>query len=306
MPVEMKERTLVYRIMIKSMTGFGRSEKTTKECKITVEMKAVNHRYCDLSIRLPKKFNYFEAGIRTVLKEYIERGKVDVFIGYEDYTEGAGCVKLNEELAKDYQKQLERLAEITGLKSDLTVSGLSRYPDVLSLEEQNVDEKQLWTLLEEVVREAAGHFVESREREGENLRRDLLEKLDGMSVLVEKVEKRSPQVVEQYREKLTAKVKELLGDTRLDEGVLATELTIFADKICVDEETVRLKSHIANMKTELGKKDSVGRKLDFIAQEMNREANTTLSKANDMEVTNLAIELKTEIEKVREQIQNIE
>ncbi|MDD6207210.1 MAG: YicC family protein [Clostridiales bacterium] len=292
--------------MIKSMTGFGRSEKTTKECKITVEIKAVNHRYCDLSIRLPKKFNFFEAGIRTVLKEYIERGKVDVFISYEDYTEGAGCVKLNEELAKDYQRQLERLAEITGLAKDITVSGLSRYPDVLSLEEQSVDEKQLWAELEEVVRDAAAHFVESREREGENLKQDLLEKLDDMASLVAEVEKRSPEVLAEYREKLTAKVGELLGDTKLDEGVLATELTIFADKICVDEETVRLKSHISNMKAELEKKDAVGRKLDFIAQEMNREANTTLSKANDMEVTNLAIELKTEIEKVREQIQNIE
>ncbi len=293
--------------MLKSMTGFGRCEIATVERKITVELKAVNHRYCDISIKMPKKLGFFEASIRNLLKQYIGRGKVDVFISYEEYTENTACVKYNADIAKEYMNCLNQIAKDFGLENDIKVSSLSRYPDVFSLEEQTLDEKELWGAIEEAIKAAAEKFVETRIVEGEHLKTDILSKLSGMIGRVEAIEERSPEIVAEYRKKLTDKVTELLGDTKLDEGVLATELVIFADKICVDEETVRLRSHIKNMEHTLTtEEDNVGRKLDFIAQEMNREANTILSKANDIEVSNIAIELKTEIEKIREQIQNIE
>lgn len=292
--------------MLKSMTGFGRNEIAQVDRKITVEMKAVNHRYCDISIKMPKKLSFFEAGIRNVLKQYIGRGKVDVFINYEDYTENNVCVKYNSELAREYLNHLNQMSKDFGIDNDIRASVLSRYPEVFTLEEQTIDEKELWELVEEAVKGASARFVETRISEGENLKRDIIEKLDGMLKLVSFIETRSPEIVAEYRNKLMAKVTELLGDTKVEESILVTEVTVFADKICVDEETVRLKSHISNMKDTLNDCDNVGRKLDFIAQEMNREANTILSKANDLEVTNKAIDLKTEIEKIREQIQNIE
>jgi uncharacterized protein (TIGR00255 family) len=302
MTVKMKECAA----MLKSMTGFGRCEIAGVDRKITVEMKAVNHRYCDISIKMPKKLSFFEAGIRNVLKQYIGRGKIDIFITYEDYTENNVCVKYNADLAREYFTNLEKISKDFGIENDVRVSSLSRYPEVFTLEEQTIDEEKLWELVEEAVKTAASRFVETRIAEGEHLKRDIVAKLDGMLGLVDFIETRSPEIVAEYRNKLMAKVAELLGDTKVDESVLATEVTVFADKICVDEETVRLRSHIINMKETLNDSDNVGRKLDFIAQEMNREANTILSKANDLEVTNRAIDLKTEIEKVREQIQNIE
>ena len=292
--------------MLRSMTGYGRSEIARVDRKITVEMKAVNHRYCDISIRLPKKLSFFEAGIRNVLKQYIGRGKVDVFIFYEDYTENHVCVKYNAELARDYYVNLEKMSKEFAIENDIRVSALSRYPEVLTLEEQSIDEKELWELVEEAVKAAAARFVETRITEGGQLKKDILLKLDSMLEQVDYIEERSPEIIAQYRNKLYSKVAELLGDKKVDEGILVTEVTVFSEKICVDEEIVRLRSHIINMKETLNTSDHVGRKLDFIAQEMNREANTILSKANDLEVTNKAIDLKTEIEKVREQIQNIE
>lgn len=292
--------------MLKSMTGFGRCEIDTTERKLIVELKAVNHRYLEISIKMPKKISFFETGIRNVLKQYINRGKVDVFITYEDYTEGKACVKYNKEIAKEYYDHLEQMCADFGLENDVNVSLLSRFPDVLSLEEQMVDENELWQLVEQTLKQAAERFVESRITEGNHLKSDLVQKLDNMVSLVEFIEEREPQIISEYRKKLTDKVSELLGDTKIDESILATEITIFADKICVDEETVRLKAHIQSMKETLMDGSNVGRKLDFIAQEMNREANTILSKANDLVVSNKAIDLKTEIEKIREQIQNIE
>ena len=288
------------------MTGFGRAEVATIERKITVELKSVNHRYCDISIKMPKKLGFFEASIRNLLKQYIGRGKIDVFISYEEYTEHTACVKYNSDIAKEYMNCLQQIATDFNLENDIKVSSLSRYPDVFSLEEQTVDEKELWGTIEEAVKKATEKFVEARILEGEHLKDDILAKLSGMCSYITEIERRSPEILTEYRKKLTDKVNELLGDTKLDESVLATELIIFADKICVDEETVRLRSHIKNMENTLKQEENVGRKLDFIAQEMNREANTILSKANDIEVSNLAIELKTEIEKIREQIQNIE
>lgn len=292
--------------MLKSMTGFGRCEEVGEERKIIVEMKAVNHRYCDISIKMPKKLSFFEAGIRNVLKQYIGRGKVDVFITYEDFTENNVCVKYNEDIAKEYLKYLVKMSNSFQIENDIRVSNLSRFPDVFTLEEQSIDEQELWKIVEKAVKTAAEQLVETRIAEGMNLKKDLLMKLDDMTDYIGYIEERSPQIVAEYRQKLTAKVSELLGDTKLDESILATEVTVFADKICVDEETVRLRSHIQNTKATLEDGEGIGRKLDFIAQEMNREANTILSKANDINITNKAIDLKTEIEKIREQIQNIE
>ncbi|MGN0413519.1 MAG: YicC/YloC family endoribonuclease [Lachnospiraceae bacterium] len=292
--------------MIKSMTGFGRCEVAEGNRKFTVEMKSVNHRYLDINIKMPKKLNFFESAIRTELKNYISRGKVDVFISYEDFSEESGSLKYNSALAAEYLKYLRQMASDFGLDDDIRVSTLSRYPEVLVMEEQNIDEEELWKDLQKAIRGAAEGFVQTRIVEGEHLLSDLTEKLDGMLEHVDFITERSPKLVKEYREKLEQKVKELLGDAQVDENRLLTEVTIFADKVCVDEELVRLRSHIETMKNTLLAGGSIGRKLDFIAQEMNREANTTLSKANDLEISSRAIELKNEIEKVREQIQNIE
>lgn len=291
--------------MIKSMTGFGRCEHVQGNRKFTVEIKAVNHRYFDVNIKMPKKFNFFESAIRSVMKEYIQRGKVDVFITCEAIRRII-FLKYNENIAGEYLKYYRRMAEHFDLKDDITVSVLGACPEVFVMEEQTVDEEEIWALLETALRGALKQFVETRTREGENLRNDLIGKLDGMLRDVDAVETRYPHVLEEYRSRLREKVDALLTDSQMDESRLAAEVILYADKICTDEETVRLRSHIEGMKTELLQGGSIGRKLDFIAQEMNREANTILSKANDLQTSNLAINLKTEIEKVREQIQNIE
>lgn len=292
--------------MIKSMTGFGRAEAVSKERKVSVELKSVNHRYLDLNIKMPKRLSYFEGEIRNVMKTYIRRGKVDVFITYEDYTMGGMALKYNAELAKEYLGYLNQMSEELGIENDTRVSTLSRYPDVFTMEEQAPDEEELWSFLEGPLHEACRKFVETREREGANLKQDLLEKLDGLEAKVNVVEKRSPEVVKAYREKLEAKMHELLEDNQIDDSRIAAEVILFSDKICNDEETVRLRSHIHGMRKILDENEGVGRKMDFMAQEMNREANTILSKSNDLTVSNAAIDLKTEIEKIREQIQNIE
>lgn len=288
--------------MIRSMTGFGRCEVADGERKFTVEMKGVNHRYLDVNIRMPKKLNFFETSIRNLLKKRIQRGKVDLFISYEDLSEGQVSLKYNEALAQEYLDYFRQMETTFGLENDVRVSTISRCPEVLTMEEQALDEEELWNGLEKALNGAIDQFVETRTLEGENLKKDILEKLSGMLELVGYIEERAPRIIAEYREKLEAKVQELLEDTQI-----AAEVVIFADKICTDEELVRLRSHIVHMKETLESSDSgIGRKLDFIAQEMNREANTILSKANDLEVSNVGIDLKTEIEKVREQIQNIE
>ena len=292
--------------MIKSMTGFGRAEVTEGSRKFTVEMKSVNHRYLDANIKMPKKLNFFESSIRNLLKKYIQRGKVDIFITYEDFSENNVCIKYNKDVAQEYMNYLQKMAEDFGMENDVRISSLSRYPEVFTMDEQNIDEEEIWKGLEKAIQGAAEGFVQTRITEGEHLKEDLIGKLDGMLQNVDFISERSPQIIAEYKAKLEEKVKDLLEDTKVDENRLLMEVTIFADKVCVDEEIVRLKSHIETTKNTLIEGGSIGRKLDFIAQEMNREANTILSKANDLEISNHAIELKTEIEKVREQIQNIE
>ena len=293
--------------MIKSMTGFGRCEVMEGERKFTVEMKGVNHRYLDVNIRMPKKLNFFETAIRGLLKQSIQRGKVDIFISYEDFTESQMSLKYNESLAQEYMDCFGRMKEQFSLENDIRVSTLSRCPEVLTMEEQVIDEEELWNGLKKALEGAIGQFVETRTLVGSNLKKDIIEKLDGLLDLVGYIEERTPKIVAEYREKLETKVRELLEDAQIEESRIAAEVVIFADKICTDEEVVRLRSHIIHMKETLQSEEAgIGRKLDFIAQEMNREANTILSKANDLEVSNVGIDLKTEIEKVREQIQNIE
>lgn len=292
--------------MIKSMTGFGRCEVTEGSRKYTVEMKSVNHRYLDVNIKMPKKLNFFESSIRNELKNYAQRGKIDMFITYEDFSESNICIKYNKDIAAEYLRYLKSMAEDFGLDDDIRVSSLSRYPEVFSMEEQTVDEEEIWNGLVKAVRGAAQGFADTRIKEGENLSRDLISKLEGMLDHVAFIEERSPQIIEEYKKKLYEKVQDFIADISYDESRLMTEVTIYADKVCVDEEIVRLRSHIETMKQALIDGGGIGRKLDFIAQEMNREANTILSKANDLAISNRGIELKTEIEKVREQIQNIE
>lgn len=288
------------------MTGFGRSEMVNEDKKIVVEIKAVNHRYCDMNVKLPKKLNYFESTIRTSLKDYINRGKVDVYITYEDYTKSNFCVKYNKEVANEYVSYMKEMVADFGVRDDLTATALGRFPEVFSLEEQSDNQELIWEGLEAVIKDAAEKFVNSRIVEGENLKNDLINKLDNMLEMVGFIEEKSPQIIAEYKQKLIEKIDELTVNTQIDESRIAMEVTLFADKVCVDEEIVRLKSHIEGTKKILNDGGSVGRKLDFIVQEMNREANTILSKSNSLEVSDVGINLKTEIEKVREQIQNIE
>ena len=292
--------------MLKSMTGFGRCENVTNEYKISVEMKAVNHRYLDLSIKMPKKFNYFEASIRTLLKGYIQRGKVDLFINYEDYTEGNLCLKYNSVLAAEYMDYFQKMSRQFGIANDMTVSGLSRCPEVLTMERVPDDEEHLWEILSEALVEAAKQFVESRQIEGENLKRDLLGKLDYMDSLVDYIGERSPQILAEYRAKLTARMEEVLQSTTVDEQRILMEAAIYADKVAVDEETVRLRSHVAQLRTMLESDEPMGRKMDFLIQEVNRESNTIGSKCCDVAIAQVVVGLKAEVEKMREQVQNVE
>lgn len=292
--------------MIRSMTGFGRSEVATEKRKIIIEMKAVNHRYSDINIKMPKKLSIFESFLRNQLKQQVQRGKVDIFVTCEDDTEQNISLKYNEELAAEYVKYFKKMGDTFQLDHKVKISDLAKMPDVFVLEDSTTDEEEIQKQLEEAFRIAIDDFIITREKEGEHLKQDLLKKLEGMLEGVSYIEERSPELIRAYREKLESKVKELLGNSNFDDSRIMTEVVLFADKICVDEETVRLKSHITNMVQLLNEGGFVGRKLDFIAQEMNREANTILSKMNDISIVNKAIDLKTDIEKVREQIQNIE
>ena len=288
------------------MTGYGRAEQITPERKISVEVKSVNHRYLDLNIRMPRKLNPFEGQIRNLAKQYMQRGKVDIFITFEDYTLEGRALKYNKELAEEYMTSFGEMSESFGLENDITVSRLARFPDVLVMEDESSSEEEMWAQLEGTLVEAFRRFADSRAQEGKHLQDDLIEKLDNLDALVLKIEERGPEVVAAYREKLETKVQELLADTQIEESRIAAEVVIYADKICNDEETVRLHSHINSMRKILASGEGLGRKLDFIAQEMNREANTILSKSGDLITSETGIELKTEIEKIREQIQNVE
>lgn len=292
--------------MANSMTGFGRWEELSERRKVTVEIKSVNHRYFDCNIKLPRKLNAVEGQIRNRLKASIARGKVDVYVSLEESAEGNYELVYHPEIARMYLQNLSAMAEEFGLANDVSAAALSRYPDVLEMRETEEDDEKLWADVSRALEGALSEFLENRSREGKRLTEDLLEKLQQMCSYVDVLEARSPQIVEEYRSRLMQRISEMLEDGKVDESRIATEVTIFADKVCIDEEIVRLKSHVKETIEALSTDGEIGRRLDFIAQEMNREANTVLSKSTDVEIANMGIELKTLIEKIREQIQNIE
>lgn len=291
---------------LKSMTGFGRAEVSNDQYRLSVEVKSVNSRFLDLSIKMPKKFNALEANIRNTVKEYISRGKVDLFITYESFSEKGKALRLDLPLAKEYLESMRTLVTALGVEDNVKVTNLAALPDVLVLSEESEDDEALWESLKPSLVSALERFSETRVMEGENLQKDLLGKLAEMEAIVNRIDARSPEITAAYEARLRTKVAELLEGTGIDEARIVQEVTIYSDKICTDEERVRLHSHIKNMRTKLQNGGLVGRELDFVAQEMNREANTTLSKANDLIVSEDAIGLKTLIEKIREQIQNLE
>ena len=292
--------------MIKSMTGFGRAEEITDNYKLSVEIKSVNHRYLDLNIKMPRRFFPFEADIRNIVKEYVSRGKVDLFINYLDFKDKAGGVYLNKNIVEKYLDIGLELCKEYKIVDDLKVSHLLQLPDVISIDEPELDEDEIKSRLFTVLKKACKVFLSTREAEGEKLFTDMSSKLKVLADTTENIDKRYPEVLEEYKAKLTLKVNELLSGASIEENRIATEVTLFADKIGIDEEVVRLFSHIKAMNDEMKLDTGIGRKLDFLAQEMNREANTILSKSTDINIADYAIILKTEIEKIREQIQNIE
>ena len=292
--------------MIYSMTGFGRFEQIKNDKKITVELKSVNYKYFDLNIKMPRKFNLFEIQIRNLLKKYASRGKIDMFISFEDLCEGSASLKYNEALAREYFEFYNRIQKDLGIVDDIRTSSIAKSPDVLTLEEHEINEEEIWGLLEEALTEAFNRFLATRAKEGEALKNDILSKLDDMDKHVDFIEERLPMIITEYKAKLEERTKELLENSMIDDSRIAAEVTMYADKIAVDEELVRLRTHIKHMKDILENDGEKGRNMDFVAQEMNRESNTILSKSNDIEITNKGIELKTCIEKIREQVQNIE
>jgi len=291
---------------VQSMTGFGRYTAEKDQKKITVEMKSVNHRYLDLSVKMSKRFNAFEADIRNYMKDSISRGKVDIFVNYEDRVAAAGSVTYNRDVAARYMEIYRKMAEDFSLEPDVTLSILASCPEVITTQTADEPEEELGELLMEALKGACAVFVEQRAAEGGRLRDDLLGKLRDIAGYVDEIVERSPQVIEEYRTGLTEKIRAVVADRNIDDSRVLTEAAVFADKICVDEEMVRMKSHITAMEQALKKGGPIGRNLDFIAQEMNREVNTTLSKSSDIALSECAVKLKTEVEKVREQIQNIE
>ncbi|MBO8434322.1 MAG: YicC family protein [Tyzzerella sp.] len=292
--------------MIKSMTGYGRGESLSEDRKFTVEIKSVNHRYNDISIKLPRSMIFLEDKIRKTVSKSISRGKTDVYIGFETLSKDDICVKLNETLAQAYVEKLDILKDKFDLEGKDTLSLVAKFPDVITVEKVQSEEDVIWDALYPALDEALKRFIEMRSAEGEALKQDIVKKADNIKLLVDGIKERAPFVVLDYKEKLTARLKELMDMVEIDEQRIATEVAIFADRGCIDEEITRLESHIVQLLDILSKGGLVGRKLDFLIQEMNRESNTIASKSNDISITNSAIELKSEIEKIREQIQNIE
>ena len=292
--------------MIKSMTGYGRAQGTFSGGDITVEIKSVNNRYLDCGGKLPRGSAYLEEGVQSLVQKSISRGKVDVFITINAAGADNVTISVNEPVAKGYIDAMRQLVEQYGIQDDISASAISRFSDVFIVEKQEQDENEVKTAISGVVQEALTAFDSMRTREGEALKADLLGKAEGILDLVSKVEARSPITVKAYRDRLTAKMQEVLEDRQIDEARIIQEAAIYADKVAVDEETVRLRSHVDQLKTMLSEGGVIGRKLDFLMQEMNREANTIGSKGNDVEQARNVVNIKSELEKIREQIQNIE
>ena len=292
--------------MIKSMTGYGKSEQTIDSLNVTVEIKSVNHRYFEFSARVPREYGFLEEKLKKYCNSLITRGKVECYVSVEDLEEREMEVNVNETLAAGYVKALKELSERFGLKDDISAVTLSRYPDVITLHKASEDEERIWNAVKTVAETAVSKFIEMRETEGSKLRGDILSRADYIIECVEFIEGRSPETVREYNEKLKQRMKELLGDAAVDEQRLLNEAAIYADKIAVDEETVRLRSHISQLREFMNSSEAIGRKLDFLVQEINREANTIGSKAQDVDIAKKVIDIKAEVEKIREQVQNIE
>lgn len=291
--------------MIKSMTGFGRGEASQDNITFSVDIKTVNHRYSDISVRLPRMVSPLEEKIREYIGSKLNRGKIDIYINYDSFGQDTK-VKLDTNLASGYVDSLNILKQQFSIKDDISLSLLTRFPDILKLDTEEKDLDFLWSILYSAIEQAVGSLVEMRSREGERLCKDMLEKLDNIKSTVDEIKAKSPDLVEIYKNKLYDKIKELTKDIQLDENRLLTEVAIFADRSSIDEEIVRLKSHIEEFKKTLYVKGAIGKRLDFIVQEMNREVNTIGSKSSDLGIVNNVIAMKTEIEKIREQVQNIE
>lgn len=292
--------------MIKSMTGYGKSEQTIDSLNVTVEIKSVNHRYFEFSARVPREYGFLEEKLKKYCNSLITRGKVECYVSVEDLEEREMEVNVNETLAAGYVKALKELSERFGLKDDISAVTLSRYPDVITLHKASEDEERIWNAVKTVAETAVSKFIEMRETEGSKLRGDILSRADYIIECVEFIEGRSPETVREYNEKLKQRMKELLGDAAVDEQRLLNEAAIYADKIAVDEETVRLRSHISQLREFMNSSEAIGRKLGFLVQEINREANTIGSKAQDVDIAKKVIAIKAEVEKIREQVQNIE
>lgn len=293
--------------MVRSMTGFGRGTYSENGKEFTVEIKSVNHRYIDFYIKLPRQIGYLEERVREVVSKSLFRGKVDIFVSFEDRSSDSKNVTLDEALAGAYIQAIDKLKEKYNLKDDVSVSLISRFPDVLKIEKNEDDEEQLWSVLNKALEMAISSLIQMREKEGNELRTSLLQKADYLEEIISQISNRSPEVVIEYKQKLENRIKELLNQQTIDENRIAMEVAIFADRCGIDEELVRLGSHLVQLREILNiKKQPVGRKLDFLVQEINREINTIGSKSNDIIITKNVLELKSETEKIREQIQNIE
>ena len=292
--------------MIKSMTGYGRSQQLADGMNITVEIKSVNHRYFEFSSKLPRSYGFLDEKLKSFFNGKLTRGKMECYVQIEAVEEPDTVISLNHSLVKGYLDAYKELAETYGLENDVKVSDISRVSDIFAVRKQAADEDRIWAAVQTVAEAALDGFIAMREREGARLKSDVLYRLDEIINNVEFIEERSPQTVAEYNEKLLGRLKELLGETHIDEQRILTEAAIFADKVAVAEETVRLRSHISQLRSFLEQSDAVGKKMDFLVQELNREANTIGSKAQDVEIARRVVAIKAEIEKIREQIQNIE
>lgn len=291
--------------MIKSMTGFGRAKYENEGRNYTVEIKSVNHKYSDINIKLPRFLNYLEDKIRKTISNSISRGKIDVFISFENYSDKGTNIKINRELAKQYLKELRELADETNIDFRVSVIDVSKFPEILKIEDDE-NEEIIEVEVLKAVEEALDMFIKMREIEGQKLAIDIEERIEDIKNKVNKIEEASKNIVEDYVEKLEARVNELLKTSVIDETRIAQEIVIYSDKTSIEEELTRLKSHLDQFINMLKLSSPIGKKMDFLVQEINRETNTIGSKANSLEITNLVVEIKTEVENIREQIQNIE
>lgn len=292
--------------MIKSMTGYGCAKGIVDGLEVSIELKSVNNRYLDASVRLPRSFLFAEEAIKSKVQSHISRGKVDVFVSVDASQAGDLTVKVNESLLKGYLDAIGHISEEYNLPRDLTALSVSRFPDVLSVEKKDLDAEAISAGILDIAEQALRDFDLMRLREGEKLRDDVLSRLETISSLVEIVESKAPETVADYRRRLEQKMAEVMGSTGIDENRILAEAAIFADHIAVDEETVRLRSHMAQLETMINGNSPTGRKIDFLIQEFNREANTIGSKCQNSQIAHIVVDLKSEIEKIREQIQNIE